>query len=102
MNKPKKIKFKSHEKERGSLDLTHFGQFRIGLTGEEIKNYLRARADKKGIERIYKSFCNIAGCNTVGSFQCPDCNVLHSLMYRWDVKRFADVLFGVTKDTYFD
>lgn len=102
MNELERIKFQFHKKEDGSLDIEHFGQFRMGLTQLEVKDYLRARANKLSIEKLYKKFHEIAGRNTMSSSRCLDCNVSYSLMYRWDVERFADVLFGVTKETYFD
>lgn len=102
MNKLEKVKFMFHKKENSSLDLESFGQFRMGLTKEEIKDYLRARANTLNVERLYKKFCDIAGCNTMSSFHCPKCKYNTSLLYRHDALRFADVLFGKTKETYWD
>ena len=82
-------------------ELRSYGTYRLGLTREEIKDYLRARANKIRVEKLYKEFCKIAGVNTMGVYTCPDCGMHKSLMYRHDVKRFADVLFkGIP--TYWD
>lgn len=86
----------------GEIDLIHYGQFRMGLSESEIRDYLRARANKTNIKTLYKKFIEIAGCNTMAVFTCPECKKQISLMYHHDVKRFADVLFGKTKSTYFD
>lgn len=102
MNKLDKIKFGFRKNVDDEYDLESYGQFRIGLTSNEIKNYLRARSNTLNVERLVKKFNKIAGCNTQGIFQCELCDCSQGLMYRWDVLRFADVLFGKTKGTYFD
>ena len=79
MNKLEKVKFQFHKRKDNSLDIENFGQFRMGLTGEEIQDYIRARASTLNIERLYKKFHNIAGCNTMGSFHCPDCDEVFQL-----------------------
>jgi len=68
----------------------------MGLTSNEIKDYLRVEPNTLAISKLYKKFGDIAGCNTgsvapTGEF----------LMYRHDVERFADKLF-LGKETYFD
>ena len=78
------------------VNIEQFGDYRMGLCNEEIDQYLKAR-NVKNIKNVNKKFSRIAGCNTVAVGPQGQ-----SLMYRWDVKRFADVLFGVTKFTYFD
>lgn len=77
-------------------DIKDYGTYRMGLTADEIKDYLRVRADKLAVAKLYKKFCNIAGCNT-GSMAPTG----EFLMYRHDVERFADKLF-LGKETYFD
>ena len=86
-------------------DLDTFGQYRIGLTDDEIKEYLRLRVEgnhpkkaltQRELKNLFTKFGKAAGCNTVGVG--PEGQ---SLMYRHDVQRFADqVLLG--KETYFD
>jgi hypothetical protein len=104
MKIPSKLKYAKSRfsyDEEGTPELKYYGQFMHGLTNEEIKDYLRVRANKSRIETIYKKFCDIAGVNTVAIYQCPNCREMRTLMYRHDVQRFADVLFlGVP--TYFD
>ena len=85
---------KSKKKEFEKIDLENYGQFRIGLTDNEIKEYLKNRANTTCLGNLYKKFCNIAGVNAMGVEHCPCCNRMYVLMYRWDVERFANQLFG--------
>jgi len=78
------------------IDLHEYGDYRIGLTTKEIKEYLKARGDVTKIGNLYKEFCKISGINTMGISPTGE-----TLMYRWDVERFADTLFW-NKGTYFD
>ena len=87
------------------IDIESFGAYRRGLTDEEIKEYLKLTAEglppytsltKKDVSALWNKFTKIAGANTCTC--APDGT---SLMYRHDVKRFADVLF-FHKPTYFD
>ena len=78
------------------IQLDHYGDYRQGLTGDEIKDYLRVRANTLNVERIYKKFSDIAGCNT--GCATPDGKFL---MYRWDVERFANKLFN-NEETHWD
>ena len=78
------------------IDLNEYGDYRIGLTTKEIKEYLKARGNTKRLGNLYKNFGSIAGVNTMGISPTGEI-----LMYRWDVKRFADVLF-LNKPTYWD
>jgi hypothetical protein len=95
------------------IDIEDYGIFKSGLTSEEIKEYLNARwnwriaqgykkPEFKSFNALYKKFYDIAGVNTCQVVKCPNCNESLTLMYRHDILRFANVLFGVTKDTYFD
>jgi len=102
MNKLEQVKSRFYITEDCSYDLQSYGTFRMGLTTEEIKDYLRARGDTLNVKRLYAKFCDIAGCNTMGGFICEKCGDSKGLMYRYDVLRFADVLFGKTDSTYFD
>ena len=79
------------------IDIENFGAYRMGLTSEEINHYIQIRSNKKNVSDLVKRFNKIAGCNTVAV--SPDGK---SLMYRHDVLRFSDILFGVTRTTYFD
>ena len=77
-------------------NLERHGDYKIGLTDEEIKEYLKYRNKGKINKTIMKKFNKIAGVNTVGVG--PEGQ---HLMYRHDVKRFADSLFNGTP-TYWD
>ena len=79
------------------VNIMRFGAYRMGLTNEEIKEYLSRRANTKAIAKLVEKFNRIAGCNT-----CTVGPQGQHLMYRHDILRFADVLFGVTRGTYFD
>lgn len=84
---------------KGVPSVYDFGAFNKGLTQDEIDLYLKVRANTTNIAHLRKKFNNVAGCNT-----CP-VEIVHGkevvLMYRHDVKRFADRLFDGTP-TYFD
>lgn len=82
--------------------LDNYGQFTVGLTSDEIDNYLVVRANTLSIKKLRKKFDKIVGINTCGMYICPKCKDCVSLMYRHDVLRFSDVLFGKNKCTYFD
>ena len=97
MDEIEKLKFYFRFNEDGTPNVWDYGVYRMGLTGDEIKDYIRVRANNLNINYLWDKFCSIAGCNT-GSMS-PDGQFL---MYRWDVLRFADVLFGKTDYTYFD
>jgi len=102
MNKLEKIQSKFYTTKEGELDLAHYGQYKMGLTTNEIKDYLIVRSGKLNIEKLYKKFVDISGVNTVAIYTCPDCKKKTVLIYRHDVQRFSNVLFGITKETYFD
>jgi hypothetical protein len=77
-------------------DIHHFGDYRQGLTGDEIKKFIGLRANTTAIARLYKKFVNIAGCNTMAIGPNGE-----GLMYRHDVERFiGKLLFGT--ETYWD
>lgn len=95
------IKSKFYYDEEGNIDLQSYGTYRHGLTSDEIDDYLKARSGQVRIKKLVKKFNEIAGVNTMAGYQCPCCNYSTCLMYRWDVKRFADVLFDGTP-TYWD
>lgn len=78
------------------IDINTFGNYRIGLSDAEIKKYLSIRANTKKTLELFKRFDKAAGCNTAGVG--PEGQ---SLMYREDVKRFADLIL-LGKATYFD
>lgn len=92
------------KKKMKIIDLTFYGKYRMGLTEEEIKEYLKKRAGVKRLGNLYNKFCRVADANTMsGEFEY-DRNgkrQLVSLMYRHDVQRFADLMFDRTP-TYFD
>lgn len=83
--------------------IENYGIYRIGLLFTEVDKYIEARCNLpqykrkfKDINKVIKKFWEISGSNTCG--MTPDNK---SLMYRWDVSRFANVIFD-RKDTYFD
>lgn len=78
------------------VDIDYFGDYRLGLTAEEIDEYLRRRTGKKNLKKIRSDFDKTAGVNT-----CAIGPQGQTLMYRHDVKRFADVVL-LNKPTYFD
>lgn len=84
-----------------NVDINNFGEYITGLTSFEIERYLGRRANTLATKRLVKKFNQAAGCNTVGVHTCESCGEQISLMYRWDVKRFADVVL-LGKETYFD
>lgn len=83
------------------LDIYNFGDFRMGLTEQELTQYLKARNTGSGIRNVTRKFSELAGCNTMGVHQCSYCGKQFGLMYRSDVKRFADLLFD-RKPTHWD
>jgi hypothetical protein len=79
-------------------ELEHYGDYRLGLTSDEINDYLRIRSCKVGnaLKALRKLFNKVAGCNT--------CAITHSgkvLMYRDDVLRFTNAVLRGTP-TFFD
>lgn len=100
MDREKNMK-KHKPKEIEKIDLVHYGVFRTGLTNDEIKEYLKNRANVTKIGTLWNWFLKIAGINTMAVEHCPECKKEFVLMYRHDVQRFADVLF-LNKPTYWD
>jgi len=90
------------KQNKEEIDIYQFGIYRMGLTDSEIKEYLSLRQGKKKIKDVWKKFCFTAGVNTMAMITCEFCKKNFCLMYRHDVLRFANVVFGVTKGTYFD
>lgn len=81
---------------QNELNINCFGHYRAGLTSAEIDEYLHRRTGKKRVKQLRQKFNKASGVNTcaIGPNGQP-------LMYRHDVKRFADViLLGIP--TYFD
>lgn len=97
-----KIKSSFYIDDDGNPKIENYGKFMRGLTVDEIYNYIRARSGKMRITGLYKKFVEIAGVNTMSCTSCKECGHFETLMYRHDVLRFCDVLFGVTTSTYFD
>lgn len=91
------------DKDTGLPDLNNYGMYRLGLTAMEVKDYILVRAIQKQYvadDRLVNKFYDVAGCNTCASIEDIPGNRI-SLMYRWDVQRYADLLFKGTP-TYFD
>ena len=83
------------------IDISQFGDYRMGLTGEEIEAYLKLRAGVKELGTLCEQFNTVAGSNTGVVVKTQCCGKEIVLMYREDVERFADlVLEG--KPTYWD
>jgi hypothetical protein len=86
------------------INIETIGKYDEGLTEEEIKEYLitlyekiyKRKCQKSKIRALLKRFNKIAGINTMTL--SPDGE---PLMFRWDVERFAGVLF-FNKETYWD
>jgi len=101
MNELETIRYHFSFDEFNQPKLENYGQYTHGLTSEEIDDYLRVRARKLNVKTLRKKFEDIAGVNTVAVHICPSCGKQIYLMYRHDVKRFADKLF-LNKETYWD
>lgn len=82
--------------KKSSINLEQLGEYRLGLTSDEIKFYLHLRAPRRNLGKLVRQFNQIAGTNTtaVTATGAP-------LMYRHDVQRFADKLL-LRRGTYFD
>jgi hypothetical protein len=88
---------KGHKRQVEDVtDINEFGDYRLGLTGHEIEDYLYCRAPRRNQIKLRKDFVKVAGINT-GAVTSTGM----SLLYRHDVKRFADVVL-LKKKTYFD
>ena len=71
-------------------DIAYIGDYRMGLTKEEIEYYIGLRANTLSTKRLLDKFYKIAGVNTVAVSPSGQ-----SLMYRHDVKRLVDkMLWG--------
>ena len=89
------------------IDIYKFGKFKLGLTAEEIRVYLRERLNELNQFNVYKKcpadvirrFNKVAGINTMSCKMIK--GKLVPLMYRHDVERFANCIFCKTP-TYFD
>ena len=90
------VGIKPYCEECTKVDLAHFGDYRNGLTGDEIKKYIGLRANTAAVTRLYNKFVIIAGVNTMAVGPQGQ-----GLMYRHDVERFTDKLL-LGKSTYWD
>ncbi len=79
-----------------TFDITNYGHYRLGLTSDEINEYLRTRTRKKNITILRQKFNKVAGVTTMALG--PEGQIL---MYRHDVQRFTNVVL-LNKPTYFD
>lgn len=87
-------------KKEDKIDLNNYGDYRLGLTMDEVDTYLRSRAkgtkySKWSTKQLRKRFSNIAGINTMAVID------EQVLMYREDAQRFADLML-LGKETYWD
>jgi len=91
------------------LNINEFGKYRLGLTNDEIKEWLKLRYNEllswrgKPIKKINKAtwnkFWEVAGINTMAMIKKGNKQI--TLMYRHDVERFTKVIYE-HKATYFD
>ena len=86
------------DKDSGKPDINNYGKYRLGLTHEEVFDYLCVRAfqlNKKFGKREQKKYNELAGANT--------CAVVDGIVlsYRHDILRYADCFFNGTS-TYMD
>ena len=93
--------------EKGKPDINSYGAFHMGLTNEEIDNYLRVRTGQFNIRTIRKFYDTVTGADTcavwsgivdAGGLKVQGEVILH---YRHDVRRYADKCLDGTP-TYFD
>ena len=90
--------------DNNQIDIEQFGIYLSGLTNEKIDQYIKERSghtNKRILKLLRGRFNKIAGINTMGVIETPCCKKSIVLMYRHDVKRFADQLFE-GKRTYWD
>jgi len=85
----------SKEYNKYILDIDNYGEYRHGLTSEEVNKYLRVRSkgtkySRYSIKQLQTKFKRVAGINTGVVVTCPICKKFITLMYRYDVKRFVD------------
>lgn len=84
---------------KGKPDIYTFGALKDGLTGAEVKDYLRIRTNRMNITKILRKYNTVSGANT--------CAVIlvngrpTTLYYRCDVDRFTEQAIENTP-TYFD
>jgi hypothetical protein len=89
------------DKDTGIPDIRNYGKYRLGLTSDEVKDYILVRAIQKGYKlkasnkKLFDKYYKIAGVNT--------CAVVDDIVlaYRHDVLRFAEVMFN-NVETYWD
>lgn len=96
-------------KKNNMIDINDFGKYRLGLTNDEIKEWLKLRWNEllswrgKPIKKINKAtwnkFWEIAGINTMAGVK--EGKKVIALMYRHDCERFTNKLF-LNRKTYFD
>lgn len=77
-------------------DIHLFGAYRMGLTKEEIEEWLGLKFNTLNTKRLIKRFNKAAGVNT-----CAVGPQGQMLMYRHDVQRFTEVILNGTP-TYWD
>lgn len=72
----------------GTPDLYSYGQFKDGVTSEEIEEYLMVRTNSVNVNALVKKFNIAFGCQTCRLVIVK--NVPVTLYYRYDVTRCAD------------
>lgn len=80
------------------IDIEDFGVFRMGLSSDDVRAYLRARAGRKQIPDLIRKFNKEFGCQTcpVADFKIKGKRQIVILMYRHDVEHVADFIFNGT------
>lgn len=76
----------------GVVQLDGYGIFNYGLTLQEVEDYLRVRSNSMNIKKVLKKFWEY-GRGSTGALVTLEGKVYH-LVYRHDVKHWADVIFN--------
>jgi len=79
----------------GVPDLYSFGDFKSGVTSEEIEQYLMVRTNSTNVKALVKKFNEAFGCQTCACITVKNIQVI--LYYRHDVMRCADDILANRK-----
>ena len=89
-----RLRHKFYFSSDGTAILEDYGEFKRGVTSQEIEDYLKVRANNVNIKSLLKKFNENFGCQTCAMVIVNNTPV--TLFYRWDVIRCAnDTLRGV-------
>ena len=76
----------------GKPSLEFYGIFNYGLTGEEIEDYLKVRANSLNIKKILKKFWEYGRGSTCALVTLNGKS--YTLTYRHDTEHWADCVFN--------